>query len=434
MHSGIRGGDVPLTIYDMDYGLYMSQRVLFYRRAVDVAALRRSFERMLQRVPLLAGRLVRTEDGDLLIRCSDGGAELSVVEQRGTIEEYGIGRSATSELARFTGLHSGFRLVNHDAPLLRVRVTLMRSGGMAIGVSAPHIVMDAGTVTRFLSYWSKEHRGLPWPGLDPERAALLAFEEQARREVASVRARRLRTALHDVAFVAKIIQHIGPVESRVIRFPAEEVSRLEQRARESAGTEGAQLSTYDALGAHFWKVVTALRGYAGRTTDKLTMVIDVRSRMEPLLSAPYLGNGVTDLTCDLPSTELSSASVGAIAVQIRRARKAFTPEAARAAHAQHCKDWESGRHRRLMDRVTARALDGNMCFNSEAGAPLYDVDFGEGRPFWCERPFYPIPRFVVISPAPAGDGSVDLRLALPRDDMRKLDSPELQRKLHPVAA
>jgi hypothetical protein len=164
----------------------------------------------------------------------------------------------------------------------------------------------------------------------------------------------------------------------------------------------------------------------------LTSVLNLRQRLTPMIDEHYFGNAVTNLTCRLPRAQVHEQPLVQLAEAIRASRRRHDAAAARVEHAARCREWKEGSGLPLRDRVTNQALEGGICINSEVGTPLYDVDFGAGRPFWVVRPRFPIPRFALWSPAPR-EGQFHLRIGLPHAEMRALCSAEGQRRLCPGA-
>ncbi|MFV8755935.1 acyltransferase [Nannocystaceae bacterium ST9] len=417
VHAGVCADDIPLSVLDQEYGVQVTCRAYAWTRTLDAELLRRSLRRLLRCLPQFAGRLVTGRDGSPRIVCADQGAEFSVVRARGRMPDFDVEHSGAKRLPEWAGRLNGW--VTARTPLLRVRITQYEGGGTILGVAIPHALADAGSISRLLHMWARIHRGEPCESPDVDRRALIEFEREAAGGLSRSPLQLARAELRSAKFTARVIANIRPFVSGVFE--------LDERGLAPVLAAGDAKLAQDLVSAHIWRTLTARER---RPTFELTSVLNLRSRLAPLLSLDYFGNAVGHAVCRLERAELHGGTLLEVAEAIRAARRKLDNQTVKAEHAAHCLDWKRGTGMMLRDRTTHASLQGGVCFNSEVGSPLYDVDFGAGRPAWIVRPNFPIPGLGLWSPGPT-PGSFHLRVTLSPEQMRWLASSEGRRALSP---
>ncbi|PRQ06491.1 acyltransferase [Enhygromyxa salina] len=421
IHAGVCGEDVPLSVFDQEYGMQITRRAYAWNATLDPEALRRSLRLLIRRLPRLAGRLVSGRDGGLRIVCADQGLELMVVEAPGAMPHFDLDDTGSSRLSEWAGGRAN-AVTGEREPLLRLQITVFAGGGTIVGLAAPHLLADAGTLSRLMHAWSLLHRGEPCPPLCEDRRALIAFEREAAGGLSRSWVQLARAELRSVRFVARVLSRLPRVSSHVFEIDEQDLAPVLEA--------GAPKLAHDLISAHVWRTLTATDQ---RPELELTSVLNLRSRLAPLVSRDYVGNAVGHAVCRLTRAELHDRSVAEVAASIRDVRRGLDSESVQAAHAAHCVDWKQGTGLLLRDKTSDQCLRGGVCFNSEVGSPLYDVDFGAGRPVWVVRPDFPIPGFVLWSPSPTV-GRYHMRVSLPPDQARWLSSTEGQLMLAPGRA
>lgn len=71
----------------------------------------------------------------------------------------------------------------------------------------------------------------------------------------------------------------------------------------------------------------------------------------------------------------------------------------------------------------------HLAVNNHSKLPYFDADFGSGPPVFYALPLVPIPYFAVLFPTSEADGSIDLRIVLPRELKKRFDSEPWQARL-----
>ncbi|XP_037471263.1 putrescine hydroxycinnamoyltransferase 1-like, partial [Triticum dicoccoides] len=142
---------------------------------------------------------------------------------------------------------------------------------------------------------------------------------------------------------------------------------------------GRAVSTFCALTAHIWKCVSTTRPMPPDATTRLTFLVSIRRKLAPPLPTGYFGNavirvGVTSEVRGIVSEELTS-----VASRIKGTIRRVDDELVRSAI-----DYFE-----LAER-DSRPAQGSLPMTelrvvSWLGMPIYDTDFGWGRPVMMMR-------------------------------------------------
>ncbi|WP_171059760.1 acyltransferase [Streptomyces montanus] len=425
------GERVRMGVYDLLPGTFAVGCTFYYREGLDTAAVRDSLARTLARHPPLTGRMERNPDGGIDLVCNDAGALFAEVHSDLPMPDYGIGRSAKSDLGRYLHRVNPFAVVGHDTPLLTVKITHMRGGGSVLGVTFNHGVTDLSGFMDFLQNWSREHHGLPYQAPPYGRNTLdglgtfaaRAAREHSRQYVA-VRRREKFRFLWRVNAGSRRVRHL------TVRFPGDEVRAIKAAASAPLAGTGQWVSAGDALAAHVWKVMGELRARPDDSAERLGVIVDIRSALRDVLPDGFGGNAVTNTTATLSAGELAAASLADVASAVRTAIGEVTERHLCKEIAFLAAQRSAGRSRQVLSRMALDAFDGTVSLNNVGRFPVYRIDLGSGRPFWFEYPPIPIPWNVFITPTPEDDEGRDVHLSIPQDKAQVFGAPSWNARLH----
>ncbi|MGY1549314.1 acyltransferase [Streptomyces sp. MN6] len=428
VRSGEASGErVRLSVYDLVNGTFGSTRTFYYRQRLDTEALRESLRRTLVHYPLLTGRLVRDADRGLSVVCNDAGAVFAETDSDRPMPDYGPDHRVGDDLRRYIHPVNAFRVVGHDIPLLTVKVTHMRGGGSVLGVSTNHSVVDGSGCLDFLLHWSRTHRGLDHRAPSHDRALLDGLAAGAppaphdsQYAVVTGRAK--------FGFIWRVNARARRVRTFTVRFPSAEVLALRETAR--AGGDHARATSGDALSAHIWRVLGAVRDREPAATERLGIVVGLRAPLSEHLPHGYGGNAVSNTTAALPARALREEPLAHTASAVREALDRVTPQRIREEAAFLEAQRRAGRVNRVLSRMALDSFVDTVSLNNVSRLPVYAIEFGAGRPFWFEYPATPVPWTVLITPTPDDDHSRDVHLSVPREAAEALRTPEWSRRLH----
>lgn len=157
-------------------------------------------------------------------------------------------------------------------------MTFFKCGGVCLGCTMQHNVMDGVGALHFINSWSEIARGVAEenvvkPFLD--RSAL-----KARTPPSVVCEHEDYTS--DLYCKRPSLGGLEKCETAILKITKEQLSALK------VGTKG--LSTFKAVSVHLWRTVCKVRGLSKGEDVRLYMAADARDRLEPPLPKGYSGN------------------------------------------------------------------------------------------------------------------------------------------------
>ncbi|CAM6097017.1 unnamed protein product [Calypogeia fissa] len=206
---------------------------------------------------------------------------------------------------------------------------------------------------------------------------------------------------------------VPPVEVAVVGLSKEELAILKNRVLNKEN--GIPYSTYETLSGHIWKCMTKARGLDGPQPTKLYIATDGRARLVPPLPKDYFGNVLFTATPMSTAGEIVHRPTSYAAGQIHNAVARMDDEYLRSAI-----DYLE-MHPDVAKVARGASLCGapNLSITSWARLPLYDCDFGWGRPIFVGPACIPYDGVVYVLPGPVNFGSLTLSLGLRADYMQK---------------
>lgn len=420
------GERVRLSVYDLVTGTFATPRVFFYRRRLDAAALRDSLAATLPHFPLLTGRLVRDPDGGLSVDCGDAGVPFTEARSDLPMPDYGPDHSARGDLNTYLHRANAFRVVNHDTPLLTVRVTHMRDGGSVLGVTINHSIADGVSHLAFLRHWQRVHTGQE-PSAPPPYARTLFNTLEATGGEPHSTQYAVVSGWQKFRFIWRVNARARSLRTITLRFAADEIAALKDHARTQASP---RVSSSDALTAHVWQVLAALRARPAAAPERLGVVVGLRPALRGRLPDGYWGNGITNVTAELPAGRLREAPLPEVAATIRESLSDLTESRIREEAAWLDIQRRARRIPRVLSRMALESFDTMTGVNNVGRLPVYSLDFGAGAPFWFGFPANPIPWSLLITPTPAQDAGRDIHVGVPREFADALSTPEWTKRLH----
>lgn len=407
------GRRVPLNAWDEFIGPVHTRKAYFYRQTLDGDALRRSLDRVLQTYPTLAGRLVRRSGSRLEVDASGQGAEFS--EHR-VAEPFPWAAGHPADKIAAGPYLSGYalRVTNHDAPLLRVKLTHFAGGGSVLGVGNTHCVMDDEATSRFLMDWARVHAGEFIEPIEEDRLSVERFADG--RPVSATSPDMELASLRQVAWtVGRAVAAFPRLCTRAWRLPRTLLDELRQRCTDDTSTR--RVSTNDALTAALWRTIGPIRSEQGQ--QRLNMIVDARRR------APF-ASGLFANACVGPVHAYAASEVTSLPLPTLAARVRGLID---TVDARYISDAISFMRERIVAKQRWRmlplglrgVLDGGLMFDSWARSCMYEMDFGAGPACWMDVPRLPLPGLIIPTPDPEGDGLV-VHVSLLRSEWRRVDA------------
>ncbi|KAL8149627.1 shikimate O-hydroxycinnamoyltransferase-like [Apium graveolens] len=347
----------------------------------------------------MAGRLSKDEKGRVEIDCNARGALFVDAEAEFTsLDDFGDFRPS-HELRRlvpavdYSGDVSSY-------PLVVAQMTRFKCGGVCLGLGIHHTLADGLAGLHFINTWSDVARGLS--------VAMPPFIDRT-----LLRARDPPTPTFD-----HVEYHSPPslntrknsstnnVSTTVLKLTLDQLNKLKSSAKTDGNSKDH--STYEILAAHLWRCATKARGLSDDQMTKLFVATDGRSRLCPPLPPGYVGNVV------FTATPLSAA--GALTLEpltdscnrIHNCLAKMDNEYLRSAldHLQLQPDLSA------LVRGPQYFANPNLNINSWVRLPIYDSDFGWGRPIHMGPASILYEGTIYILPSPKNDRSMTLSVCL----------------------
>ncbi|KZV86526.1 hypothetical protein EXIGLDRAFT_840716 [Exidia glandulosa HHB12029] len=222
------------------------------------------------------------------------------------------------------GPRSVTQLMSEDIPITFLQVTTFTDASI-IGLTTPHVLCDGHgnkEIGIALARILKGETVAPLPEGDP----LAKYAETGKTSsLESPPSWRVFGLIDSAKFFATLAWDFAvnrDIENRELFVPTAEAERIKQQAmddlrKEHGDSEDIWISTSDAL------VAFCLQNIHGPTTSTTPLNVlysaNLRRYLSDVLPRPYLHNGAcTVITPTLPLSAISSMSLGALALHIRR--------------------------------------------------------------------------------------------------------------------
>ncbi|XP_039067391.1 shikimate O-hydroxycinnamoyltransferase-like isoform X1 [Hibiscus syriacus] len=372
----------------------------------DTLKLKEALSKVLVAFYPIAGRLGFDENGRLEILCNGEGV-LFVEAEASSIMEHLVGDfsddSQVLQLIPKVDYSGGIS----SYPLAVLQVTKFKCGGVCLGVGWQHTLGDGLSALHFINSWADIAKGSS-PTIGPVIDRTL------------LGARDLPTPkFHHVEYdpfplMNSTSDDIKPSTVSTFKLTADQLNTLKDKANAANAHGGIKHSSFNILAAHIWRCVSKARGLSNDQATKLSFPIDGRSKLDPPLPEGYFGNVIFMAAQIARAGDLRTEPFIDTVKRINERLKVINDEYLRSSldYLEKVSDLSAlvrGHH-------TCRCPNLNIV--SWIYLPLYDADFGWGRPLYMgpanvvhEGKFY-------IIPSPDNDGTMSLVTRLETSHMK----------------
>ncbi|KAJ6435656.1 hypothetical protein OIU84_000791 [Salix udensis] len=301
-----RTGRVSLSEWDQIGTITHVPTIYFYKKPSQTQSnaiinnLKDSLSHALVPFYLLAGRLHWIGRGRLELECNAMGATLIEAESESKLEDFGDFLPSPEYQNLIPNVD--YALPLHELPLLLVQLTVFQCGGISLGLTISHAVVDGKSALQFMSEWARISRGEP-SGMLP--------------------------------FLDRKIMRAGDPPSAPPQFDHAEfglppllLGRLNSTEERKKKTT---IAIYETLTGHVWRSVCKARRHKPEQPTALAVCVDSRRRVQPPLPDGYFGNASLDVIAVSHAGELLSKPLGYAASKIREAIETVTDEYVRSA-------------------------------------------------------------------------------------------------------
>eukprot|EP01018_Ginkgo_biloba_P014985 Gb_01766 [translate_table: standard] len=428
------------------------QTLLFYTTPTDVLPtvverLKSSLSSALVHFYPLAGRLATGSDehNRSEIDCNDAGvhfieASIDIPFQDLEADDF----QHRSFFSKLVHRHDN-DFTTGDSPLLSIQVTGFLGGGICIGSTMHHVVADGKSFWHFMKSWAEISRGLPISML-PEHNRKIFKLDKIRNKRISFKAEPVihdNPALKDRNEIFKLtpdpqmpsaehqkslqecksdmesdnteiarVQHDKQVSKdeliyRTFHLSQKMIQNLKERV-------GPNFSSFVAVAAHFWRCVMKTRCIAAKEFVYFRLLADCRSRVKPALPQTYFGNCVHFSLGRTSAKHLLNEHISFAAGLIQEIINSCTSE----EQMKNMIDWLEPPSTGL--KRFRREFVGHCLTNvvSSPRFPVYEMDFGWGRPLNVQAGSINEIGAMVLFPGRDGGGSIDITTCLPNHQMQ----------------
>lgn len=246
-----------------------------------------------------------------------------------------------------------------------IQVTLLKCGGMSLGTALHHVAVDGTSAFHFFQTWSTISRDGDGAAVEPpchDRTLLRA------RRPPSVHPDALSVFCPKMSFA----EPSGPTASKVFVVSADQLASLKR----ASGSE----TTFCALTALVWQCTCVARRLPPAAEARVSFSANIRRSTRPPLPTRYFGNALVPVFAAGAAGDVASDALESVAGRIRRAISRVDDELVRSAVDYH----ELFGIDYRLQRGILPATELRMV--SWLGMPLYDADFGWGRPWRARAP------------------------------------------------
>ncbi|CAI0443527.1 unnamed protein product [Linum tenue] len=456
--------DQPSTIPDLKLSAsdlpmlschYIQKGALFSRPSPSSSAsllllLQSSLAHTLSLFPPLAGRLsTDPKTGHVYITCNDAGADFIHASAPRISATHILGSGRTPDFVN--GFFSHDRTVSyhgHTLPLLAVQVTELADGAVFIGCSVNHAVCDGTSFWNFYNAFARVARGVKRIPCLPD------FTRHGDNPLMSSAVLKLPRGGPRVTF-----DETAPFSERIFKFSREAVLKLKavvNEKKDNAGWVGVgvgygfdpvemmgkqsndpfyysnsnqqkkllsngvvleekEISSFQSLCALVWRAVTRARNLSPTKTTTFRMAVNCRHRVEPKMDPMYFGNAIQSIPSHATAGDVASRGLRWLAERLNESVNAYDDAKVRSV----VKDWEASPRCFPLGN-----LDGaSMTMGSSPRFPMYDNDFGWGRPLAVRSgKANKFDGKMSAFPGREGGGTVDLEIVLAPETMAAIEA------------
>lgn len=344
----------------------------------------------------LAGRLGLDQTGRVEIKCTGEGVLFVVARSELSVDDFGDFSPSDEMRKMLVPLPE-----SDDPPLVMFQVTFFKCGGVCLGAAVHHTAADGLAALHFVNTWSDIARGITNIPVPPSLDRTL------------LRARTPPAVLFDHPEYSPKPSTPAtkpPFVSAHLKLSKNQIKHLKTN---NISNPSKPLSTFKAVVAHVWRSACKARSLSPHEQTRLLMTADARTRIQPPLPAGFLGNSIFRTSALATAADISSTTLEFGADLIGEATRQLNDGYIRSL-VDYLETLQDVRGQQKGRWVMPRS---DLWVISWQGLPIYDADFGWGRPVFMGRACLQFAGLVYVMQDPGESGGITLAVALEPESM-----------------
>ncbi|KAL0425425.1 UNVERIFIED_CONTAM: Stemmadenine O-acetyltransferase [Sesamum radiatum] len=343
----------------------------------------------------LAGKI---DPESFTVYCNDDGVEFVEARARARLQDV-VHDAKLEEFEKYLpvdplgGIHVG------EGTLFMVQINFFDCGGVAVAACVSHLVADGSSLVDFMNAWAATCRGEN-PKTAPEFGVLGRYFPAR--------------DLSDSNISPFLLMGNDKLVTKRFVFDKEKLAALKQAA---ATGDVKDPTRVEAVSAFILKHFIETNPLDAKKSLLAAHVVNIRSRASPPLENTF-GNG-----CFTAATELSHQhrlpvpELNELVSKLRRAIRTIDHEYIRETEREDRFLSDLGR---LFDLISEGEAEGFL-ISSWCRFPMYEVDFGWGKPVWVCTTALLVNNLVILMSTRDGSG-IDAWINLLPDQVQSLES------------
>ncbi|PIA34016.1 hypothetical protein AQUCO_03900128v1 [Aquilegia coerulea] len=341
--------------------------------------------------------------------------EIIEAESENKIEDY-VDFRPTAEIRKLVP-YVDYNNDISELPLVLVQLTKFKCGGISIGMAVSHIIADGKGALGFISTRANIARG------DQDKEIVEPFHDRtvcykgdpfAKPRFVHVEFKALPTLIG----CNEMEERQKETTVTMLKPTKNQVEKLQQHANEHKSSEDLkrEYTRYEAIAGWIWICVSKARRLQAEQLTSLKVAVDCRNRLQPSLPSGYYGNVIMLTVATAKSGELFMVSPLGLEYACGKIRQVL--EMTTQDYLQSSMDFLVSQPDLTPFRFhTVGCTQGiyqgcpNLVITSWFGLPIYDADFGWGKPFFMGPAALSSDGKCFIIPGD-GDGSVSIAMRL----------------------
>ncbi|KAI3883198.1 hypothetical protein MKX03_017658 [Papaver bracteatum] len=351
----------------------------------------------------IAGRLKRNESGRSEIDCTGEGVTFIEAETDSCIEDLGDFTPNEHLMPLVPNLVNDDDDISMYPPLL-VQVTHFKCGGVCLSTSLSHIVVDGVSGVNFVNTWSDLCRGVDDIKIVPffDRTVLRARNPP----IVSFPHTEHKPPSLKVQSSAALSNH--RIASAKLNISTMQANQL----KSNCNKDEFQFSTYEVLAGHIWRCSCKARQLEDDQETMISIPLDCRSRLSPPLPDGYFGNSILDLAPRALAGDIISKPLSYTVSIIHETIMRYGNNEYFGSALDFL---ETHPNIRTLIKGPQTFKGCNMGNASWVKMPIYEADFGWGKPIYMGPGIIKCAGRSMVAPNPPGSDGFSLTIALESD-------------------